>query len=124
MVCTDGASCELTQCGSGCSMECDGPTCSIGECGLGCVIGCDAGRTCEIGSCYDGGCHLSRLASPSRSGGSELIIAECAGGRCNIECGPLDTCSIGPCAAGDCTILCHPGATCTCGDAGCTIVVP
>ena len=102
-------------------MDCDGPLCAIDECGTGCTMSCDGGRTCEIGTCTEG-CHLQRLFPPTRDEGATLIISACPGGYCNIDCGPLDTCSIGPCAAGNCTITCAPGADCTCADTGCTVI--
>ena len=102
-------------------MDCDGPLCAIDECGTGCTMSCDGGRTCEIGSCTEG-CHLQRLFPPTRDEGATLVISACPGGYCNIDCGALDTCSIGPCAAGNCTITCAPGADCTCADTGCTVI--
>jgi hypothetical protein len=103
-------------------MDCDGPLCAIDECGLGCTMSCDGGRTCELGTCTDGGCHLQRLSTPTRNQGATLIISACPGGSCNIDCKALDTCSIGACAAGGCTITCAAGAQCTCGDSGCSVI--
>jgi hypothetical protein len=122
MFCTDGASCHLPSCGGGCNLECDGARCDLDRCGVGCRIACDRGRTCQIGECTDGGCQIGPIGN--RAEGSTLVIADCRGGDCSIECAAGDTCTIGACSGGGCTISCEQGAACNCAAAGCTVIVP
>jgi len=101
-------------------MECDGPRCELDKCQAGCTIGCDRGRTCQIGECTDGGCHVGPIGT--RAEHSTLVIADCRGGDCSIECAAGDTCTIGACDGGGCIISCAEGATCNRKDAGCSVV--
>jgi hypothetical protein len=102
-------------------MECDGPGCDIDQCVAGCSIACRAGRTCRIGECTQGSCHIGPSGSAAGTGASTMLIEDCAGGRCTLECGAGDSCTIGPCPGGACVIACAAGATCNCSDDGCTV---
>jgi len=121
MFCTDGASCHMPSCESGCNLQCDGPRCDLDKCGGACAIGCDRGRTCQIGECTTGGCYIGPIGT--RAGHSTLVIADCSGGRCSIECAAGDTCTIGACEGGHCTIICEQGATCICKGPNCYVTM-
>ena len=65
-----------------------------------------------------------RVLSTSVGTGSEsstLLIRDCPGGNCSIDCIDGDTCTIETCEGGSCTILCGQGSTCTCAPTGCSV---
>ena len=102
-------------------MDCNGDRCDIERCAGACRIACYANRTCRIKECR-AGCFIGPPIG-AETGGATLIIEDCTGGGCVIDCQAGDTCSIGPCAGGYCRILCAEGATCNCADSGCRVEV-